>query len=238
MYTNFYSNLPEENLEEKNKKNKNMSVYMNSLQNFTREILMNSDSLMSDINYLENKLHNMKTGLENMMFFYNLEEKYDKLKIQLEVIDNEDIKKEYETLQNYSTDYDIYEKNIKKYSYDLYKFNNFFAEQIKNIHSNEYLDQKSDAMDKFDKVLMLSVRLIELKVDLEKCLENLKENFENLKKLGIDLENTLLNLGEVVEKKVIEVEKEKIAKDKGVPLVLDAGVGAFKGVLLVLLLMI
>lgn len=238
LYSGFYQKLPEDPKMEKNPENlQNLNDYIKRLQIFTRDIMMNSDSLMSDMNYLENKIHKMQPGIEKMMLFYNLEEKFSKLKIQLTVTKDEKIRGEFKELTNYSEDYDIYEKNIKKYSYDLYKFNDFFAAQIKNINQDPFSGNQGDSVDQFDKVLMLSVRLIEIKVDLEKCLENLKEDFENLQTLGFDIEKTILNLGEKVEKQVIEIEKEKIAKDKGTVFVKEEGEwiwGVFTAVLVVL----
>lgn len=213
IYTNFYQKLPEEtdqsSLEEYDPEK--MNEYMIKLKTFTRDVIMNSENLMNEINYFQRKVHLIKSGENEMVGFFKKEQTYAKLKTQSALMDQEDIKDNWTLIASLSEEYNQMVKDIYRHSYELYKFNVFFANQIKQINNSGSTQGEENTVNKFDQVLMFSIRLIEVKVDIEKAIAELKTCFQTIKTISFKVEQILMDLEQIIRKREIEIREEEEA---------------------------
>lgn len=73
---------------------KDLFEYSEKLKSFIKNIINNSPSLMTDMNFYENKINLLRKGENFMVNFYNIENKYRQMK-QLTRL-NEDHRDEWE----------------------------------------------------------------------------------------------------------------------------------------------
>ena len=213
MYTNFYSKLPDNTDKTSIDDVNEMNSFMIKLKTFTRDVIMNSSNLMNDVNYLQRKIHLIKSGESEMIYFYNMEEKYARLKTQSALMLKDSIRDKWQKINEFSNQYNAQITEIYKDSYELYKFNLSFANQIKKINYSHSQNGENDALNKFDEVLMFSIKLIEVKVDLEKSLINLKSGFEEIKIIGFKVDQLLMELGNKINEREVDIKKEELKKE-------------------------
>lgn len=214
IYTNFYAKLPENAEQGSIDDVGEMNGFIIKLKTFTRDVIMNSGELMNDINFLQRKIHLIKSGENEMIYFYNLEQKYGRLKTQSALMLKPKIREKWQEINEFSHNYNEEIKNLYKDSYELYKFNLSFANQIKKINYSHNNNAQNNALNKFDEVLMFSIKLIEVKVDLEKSLRNLKNSFEEIKMIGFKVDELLMDLGNIINDREVEIKKEEVKMEE------------------------
>ncbi len=158
---------------------------------------------MSDLNYLEKKLHFLQKGEANMIEFYHLSVKYNLIKSDLE----SDHSEKFALITSHAESYDLLVDEALLNGDNLFKFNQFFAQEIKSI---EISTQSSGMpLDQFDKLMDFLLKVIEVKRDLEKSIELLSGNLRGLKEKRENLEKILINVSNVQRPKSKEIEQPK-----------------------------
>lgn len=60
------------------------------------------------------------------------------------------------------------------------KLHNFFEREIDAIQESEEQNSVVNALEKFDKIMMLTLRILELKVEIQQNLKEVKDRVQNL----------------------------------------------------------
>ena len=121
IYTNFYDKLPEENGRNDIDKidGEDLNKYFIKLKTFTRDVIMNSQNLMNDINYFQRKVHLIKSGENEMISFYNFEERYARFKTQSALMEDKQIKVNWSKIYAFSKDFNTEEPAPCVYNHSI-----------------------------------------------------------------------------------------------------------------------
>ena len=206
LYTDIFNSLPQEpEGKEKGGLEKTLDVlrFYSKVRNFLMVVIQSRQQLIEDINFLEGKVHALKTEREEMINFYGLDHKYFKVKLKMIRYSNDDKFKSY--MNDLDTIQATFEKDVKTILKFAYIFGNqtaTFIKEINDLQRNESSNNVLNALDKFDKIIMMTIRLIEVKISLEDSMENLKVSLNNLKTNKLALTETLNNIAKIGAKEV------------------------------------
>lgn len=190
-----------------------------AIRNFIKSVIINKHQLLQDLVFVHNKIHLLKTSENDMLKFYNLEEKYMDVKIKSAPFDAKDQKFSihFKQINNYTVDFNNEVKKIGVAAADLFKLNDFFTNEITQLEHDNYDHAVVNALDKFDKVLMMTVKLVEMKIDIENSIGAMKGGMIELKDLRLKVEADILNIERLTEFYLIQQRAEGVKKSvKGV----------------------
>ncbi len=143
-----------------------------------------------------------------MMTFYGFEYKYYSVREKISEMDEDDrshyklpIELKEQELNEISELFQDDVKYILSNSYDFFQLQEFFEQEIKEIERTDNNNDLMNALSKFDKILMLTVRLLELKGDLETSIQNMKEFLKKLITHRKQVERVILDFDLIVDKK-------------------------------------
>ena len=203
VFDSYYKAIPEEAVQGNVSKNQMSSVlkFYTKIGTFVKEVIKERDSLKNKIDYLKAKIGHIKTSEEEVIDFFELTNNYMGMKKKIEEyvdldenfgIYNRRIK---ETLESFSEDV----KEIQDASSNLTKLNDFFTIELSAL--DEISDSRStiDILEKFDQVLSLTLKLVEIRHDIEHSIKTLKEVFNRIQENKLYLEETIIESEKLAE---------------------------------------
>ena len=214
IYQRFFQALPQTNKDDKGAMEKTMDIlkFYAEMRNFVKKVFLEKDELFGDIKFLESRVSLLKFKTEDdMIRFYNLGYKYENLKIKMEKTENskKDFLQSQAKLNEINERFETDVKSILASAYDLSKLNQFFTNEIQEITKNGSDNDVLNALDKFDKILMMTIRIIELKIEVEESVKNIKEGVEELKKYRLEVEDVVIKMEKDLDGSIKEVEQKK-----------------------------
>lgn len=187
IYDAFYQDLPSTQIGiQQQTMHQQLSDYINKLQLFIKNIVSNSPSLMTDLNFYENKINLLKKGENFMVNFYNIENKYRQLKLQTKY--SNDHKDDWEKFKDYTKRYDKQVDLLQEKSVQLYRFNGYLATSIRQLQKST---STGNVMNSFDSIIHFSARLIEIKDSLQRAIYELKQMLQEFQPLQTDIVTSL-----------------------------------------------
>ena len=211
IYQRFFAALPEREENGKGAMGKTMGIlrFYAKMRNFVKIVFLEKDELFGDVRFLESRVSMLRfEGEEDMVRFYDLGFKYDNLKARIGSDNNRSsaFLESQAELQEINEKFEIEIKSILSSAYDLSKLNQFFTNEIEEITKNSSENDVLNALDKFDKILMMTIRVIELKIEIEQSVGDLKEGIEELKKYRVQVEDVIIGMEKSLEGKVVLTE--------------------------------
>ncbi len=217
IYFDFYSSLPEQDTMKKGTLEKTIGIlkYYAKIRTFLSTVFHKRDELVKNINFLEGKIHLFRTDVEDMLRFYNLQEKYFHVRIMnMSFISNSDFNSYQKDIEDINREYNKDITHLLHFAYELGKQSADFIEEINDLQRNEYNHSIMNVLEKFDKVIMITIRLLETKINIETTIESLQVSLRNLKKYRYSLNETILNMEKIAkpQSKIVEKpHKEKLS---------------------------
>ena len=198
LYNDIYDVLPSEDKKDKSTLEATVDVlrYYAKIRSFLKKVYLLRKQLLSDLDYVSDKIHLLTADGNDMLFFYGLQDKYLAIKIKAEPHKLKDSKFSiyFQMMDDFVLKFNENVQQIGASSQDVLKLNDFFTKEIDQLQSYETDSSILNALDKFDKILMLSVKLIELKIDIETSVHKMKESFIKLQKQKDQVEEVLNNI--------------------------------------------
>lgn len=222
LYNDYYASLPSEDKPDKSTLEKTVDVlrYYAKIRSFVNKVMMYRERLASDLHYVHDKLHLLTAKENDMLFFYNLSDKYFEIKVDAERNKSKDSKYEiyFQMMDDYTLKFNEEVEKIGTASQALFNLSNVFTTEINQLQKYETESSILNALDKFDKILMLTIHLIELKIDMENALKNLLEAFEELRGYRAQINEVIDNMGRLNDHYdgISKIEAEVKASKKGV----------------------
>ena len=199
LYDHIYSVMPSEDKKDKSTLEATVDVlrYYAKIRSFLKKVYKLRHQLVADLNYVSRKIHLLTADGNDMLFFYGLQDKYLAIKVKAEPHKLKDSKFSiyFQMLDDFVLKFNENVQNIGSSSQDIIKLNDFFTQEIDQLQSYETDSSILNALDKFDKILMLSIKLIDLKIDIEASIHKMKENFTELKNQRDQVDEVITNIG-------------------------------------------
>lgn len=220
IYDSYYEALPSDEAEKKSVEEKNLDVirFYAKIREFIKTVIMNKHNLLSDLVFIHDKVTQLRSTEEDMLKFYGLSKQFFDIKIQSSKYQELDKKFDlyFKQINGYTLSFDDQIKKINASAADLFKLNDFFSYEIDQLEHSNTTNKIVGVLDKFDKVLNLIVKLIELKIDIENSIEVIKSSLMEIKHLRIKIEEELLNVQKLTEFYALQESKGgKMVKAKG-----------------------
>lgn len=173
------------------------------IRNFVTTVLFNQGGLKRDLEYLNGKVQLLKAGEMEMIKFYNLEMTYVKAKLDsmpfmLDPENKQRFNYYWKDIKRASQKFEIDVKILLANSYDLTRLVEIFGSQMEALGDSKFNGSVISIIEVFDQVVMMIIRLIEVKVDLEKSLLDTLASLNNLMPRKAELIETFANINRVV----------------------------------------
>ena len=224
IYSVFFNALPQdENQPGKGNLEKAVDIlkFYAKMRRFVLFVLQNTEQLKNDVLFLDAKVSNLKTDENDMLEFFHLDHRYFKVQVEYQNMDQKKLgslknsfDENFETIRETSTQFEKDANKIISGIYSLKKFHDFFDKEIMELQENNFDSTILNALDKFDKIMMMTLRLLELKLDLEKSIKETQEGFQNIKLHEALLNETLTTLEKLDD--IERLSEKKIAVTKSV----------------------
>lgn len=219
LFDYLYKIIPQTDNEELFKKanresnSKNLMNFYFRIRNFIHAVVYNKEKLDSNFKFVERKAETMIASLEGMLVFYSLNRKFNKMKDEARRFAADEgakINSYLQEINELSQRFITEVSDVKKGAYALRTLDEYLDSQLEVLSQNGYTDGLTSSMDKFDKVVMFVVRMIEIKLDIEKQLLELKKSMGQLKEIRIDLEKQILDFDKFIGDQIIKQERERL----------------------------
>lgn len=191
----YYAMLPNANQDSGPKKNKTIQALnlVTQVTELVTTIVKNKESILSDLKHVEDRLGQMKGTSTDMLKFFELDTQYSQtLKLAKTWMKNDP---KFETHMKAINDAaDTYNNNVKTLLssvYDLSKLAEFFYDEIMKLKLSSKANNISDVLVKFDQVIMLLARLMNMKTYIKKSIDNIKTSMNNIKELKNSIQKSL-----------------------------------------------
>lgn len=151
--------------------------------NFVKEVIIGKDQMKSNIDYINAKISQFKTTESDVIYFYGLERNYKTMTNKSKDYTASDSKFNayFANIQKAVASFAQQATNIQAACSNLSKLNDFFALELSALQDLSASQTTIEMLEKFDKVLMLTVRLVEIRLDIENAIKTMKGNFLNMK---------------------------------------------------------
>lgn len=215
IYDAYYDALPSEENDSTLSKTVDVLKFYSRIREFIKKVILNKHQLLQDLVFVHDKVHSLSASENNMLSFYDLEEKFLDVKAKANRFEEKDQKFSiyFSQINNFNGQFEAEVKKIEAAAADLFKLNDFFTEKLSKLEETNQEDKITNVLDKFDKVLTMTVRLIELKIDLENAIEEMKGGMIDLKDLRLKIEADILNVEKLTEFYLLQ-EREEGAQKK------------------------
>ena len=192
MFTTIYKLLPkQEEAEKEQEQTQDKSVldhayevlkFYSQIRGFVNTVVFNRHLVIQDIVYLKDKVSNLHTSEEDMLYFYSLDVQHAKVKSRGSYYSKLDPKIDLflKRVTDTSTDFQIDVKKILRAFFGFEKAVVFFDNDVRSLVSNINIQNPLEALKTVDRVVMILIRLIEIKIDIFRSLIELKDSFKNL----------------------------------------------------------
>lgn len=193
IFTTIYDLLPDkEEVESEKDNNLGKSVldhaydilrFYSQVRGFINTIVFNRHLLIQDIRFIKQRVNDLHTDMDDMLYFYALDAEYMKIKSRGTRF-NFDPKIEgfLKRIDHVSVGFGIDVKVILRSFFHFEKSVVFFDNDTRELAYSINVSTPLDAIRTVDKVIMFIIRIIELKVDIFRSLADLKKSLENLAK--------------------------------------------------------
>lgn len=220
IYDSYYDALPSNEAENKSVEEHELDVirFYAKIRDFIKTVMMNKHNLLSDLVFIHDKVTQLRSTEEDMLKFYRLSKQFFDIKMQSSKYQELDKKFDlyFKQISGYTLSFDDQIKKINASSADLFKLNDFFSYDIDQLEQSNTTNKAMGVLDKVDQVLNLTVKLIELKIDMENSIEVIKSSLMEIKHLRIKIEEEMLNVQKLTEFYALQESKgDKFVKAKG-----------------------
>lgn len=191
-----------------------MSFY-SRIRSFVHTVVYNREKLFRDLNYFKAKTDTLSSTEQEMLRFYGYQFKYYQLKSDSNAYmttDGDLINQQFDIGKKINAEFDIDVKNILAGAFDLARLNEYFQTEINALAAVGYQDRLVNALDKFDKVVMFVVRLVEIKMDIQKSMAETERSLLNCKTYRMDIEKAMMTVQKVIDTR--KLEKTRLANSE------------------------
>ena len=209
IFTTIYDLLPEkEEVESEKDNNTGKSVldhaydilrFYSQVRGFINTVVFNRHLLIQDIRFIKQRVNDLHTDMDDMLYFYALDGEYMKIKSRGARF-NFDPKIEgyLKRIDHVSVGFGVDVKVILRSFFHFEKSVVFFDNDTRELAYSINVTTPLDAIRTVDKVIMFIIRVIELKVDIFRSLTDLKKSLENLAKYRSQILDNLNGAEELI----------------------------------------
>ncbi len=207
MYTHYFEIMPhDKTINPDDKKDfweKSLQIlnFYKKISNFVRIVTMDRVNLMNDLNFLKTKIYKLKANEEDMLKFYGYEGKYYRSKIGSVIYQEKDPKfKDYFLeITTVTIEFNNGIRRVFRETFNLLKFNDYFEDSITRLSDFSNDNQIAMVLQKIDQVLMILLRLDELKEEIFLSVENIKTSLLNLQRYQIKIKEILERIENLID---------------------------------------
>lgn len=161
---------------------------------FVKKVVSEKDKLTQEIDYVHAKVSKFKTTESDIIVFYELEANFRVMKQKSNAYLNVDpkFKDHFKRIEELVTRFGEEVKKIQTASTNLSKLDDFFTIEVQALEDLSNSRSTEDMLEKFDKVMMLTVKLVEIRLDIENAIKIMKGSFTQIKEDKLNLQEAIL----------------------------------------------
>ena len=191
VFNTIFDLLPnKEKIEEEKQKSQNKNAldqaydllkFYSQLRGFINTVVYNRHLLIKDVMFLKDKFYNIHTDEDDMLYFYSLDTQFYKIKARGKNFDFDpkiELFLQRITILSHEFQRDI--KTVLRTFFGFEKAIIFFDNDVRDLVNSVNVQNPIQAIKTVDRVIMLIIRLIEVKIDI---LKSMKEMVKALKSL-------------------------------------------------------
>ena len=151
------------------------------------------NELINDVHFLSTKVEKLKANEDDMLKFFNLQQKYYNIKLQASLYESQDSKfaKYFYEIHGISDNFNQHLKSILREVFNIGKYTEFFMNTIHHMYNVTQFSSVIDVLKTIDKILMMTLRLLEFHTDVTASIKQGKLSFNNLKQQRTQILNSL-----------------------------------------------
>ena len=176
-------------------------------RSFIQTVLFNRDNLIRDLNFIEQKSKSLKPSQDGMLKFFVLDYRYNSLKSDALGLPNgqgEYLRREFDHISSIHDLYELDVDNILDGCFHIARLNEFFQSEVMFMSQLGYRDGLLNSVDKYDKVAMFVIRMLELKGDIHQSLVDMERSLLKLKEHRFNIEGILMKVERELDLKKLE----------------------------------
>lgn len=183
---------------------------------FVKAAAEKKDILKSELDKLYLKVNNIKTGFLNVLNFYSAHDAYNKVKTSAESYSKEDPKylDHFKVINDIVLNFGVQHETLVTSAKNLYSLTEYFIDKLTKLKNILGTGTFKDVLNDFDKAIQSLIKLIEMKLNIEVALKNIKDSLTNMKEYKDPLDKNI---------KDIDMLNEYHSMEKATPLSLDSG---------------
>ena len=166
------------------------------LRNFIIAVTVNRDDLIKDMKYVKDNLDSINLSHDETLGFYDLLDRYNELKLKGKLSDATFILKETE-LRNETDSFSEHIRNLAKNIDTIINLDDFIYKETDYLRKNMDDDATLDAIKKVDSTILLLPKLIDVKIEIDQLIEEMKTGFDNITNKRTSLTATLDDMEKV-----------------------------------------
>ena len=162
--------------------------FYSRVRGFVHALVYNRHLIVQDIQFLKDKVENLNSTQEDMLRFYGIEVEYARMVVASNKYSNDlKIKKNLNNIRGITYNFSQDVKLALKSLFTLEKAIVFFDNDVRNVSHSINITNPYEALKTIDHVILMIVRLFEVKIDLFQSLVEMKTSLLNLKKYRSDI---------------------------------------------------
>ena len=195
LFESYYNMMPSEEQSDKEQLHKTVDIlrFIGQLNALINTVTEHKDEITGDLQYLDNKLKRLSTSPEDMLKFFRKNHEYNRIKrltnrwLEKDLKFMERFNEIAETAKQFKTEIN----KIATSCYDLYRLAQFFIEEIMELKNVEEVNTVGEGLKNLDRVIMLVVRLMNMRTSIRASIGTIKESFGNLKDMSAEISKSL-----------------------------------------------
>lgn len=157
--------------------------FYSRIRGFVHTLVYNRHLIVQDIQFLKDKVENLNSTQEDMLRFYGIEVEYARMVMVSNKYSNDTkIKKNLSNIRGVTYNFSQDVKLALKSLFTLEKAIIFFDNDVRTISHSINTSNPFEALKTIDRVILMIVRLFEVKLDLFQSLIEMKTSLLNLKR--------------------------------------------------------
>lgn len=166
--------------------------FYSQVRGFVNTVVFNRHLLVQDIRFIKQRVNDLHTDKDDMLYFYALDAEYLKIRSRGKRFSfDPKIEGFLKRIEHVSVGFGIDVKVILRSFFHFEKSVVFFDNDVRELAFGINVSTPLDAIRTVDKVIMFLVRVIEMKVEIFRSLANLKKSLENLGKYRSEIIDNL-----------------------------------------------
>lgn len=196
-YTSYYSTFPYSETDKKLLVSSHEDVmnYYERMRRFVRVVIEDRNHLLAEFDIILKKSNLLTAGEKEMISFYGYHNTYENINDQLKGYKVDSKVTEYQkTIDVTAEKFAVEVKAAHTASANLVKLEEYFSTEISQINQIAAESETLRSLEKYDRMLALGMKLIELRTELETNISDLKSSLMKINHYKSELDTSISGL--------------------------------------------